>query len=115
MAGGTVSDPWVAQVMEGRRRAAGDTGSGPGTGVTFQTLQMHLGAVEQARICRTVRFVTGAAAFLPDRCVLKHERAALISVTLVAAGLIGTHRGLMRSEGPAVRIMAVVAADRAVG
>ena len=84
-----------------------------GHAVARQAQLIHGAVLQQPRIRRTVRRVTGGAAFGLDRRVFERERSLLVYVALDASG-IGARRqpGLPGLES-AVRIVTIAATHRA--
>ena len=77
--------------------------------MALQAHQVHLAALQQARIRRSMRSVAGYAALYLDRRMLVHKRPGLFCVALKAHRILrGSGPQLARQES-AMRIMAIAA------
>ena len=87
--------------------------AGSGQGVTLEAELVHLGPVEQMRIRRAVRRVTGQAALDLHRRMLVLERPGFIGVAVQTDGLLGGGGAQLVGLETAVRIVAIAALDQA--
>ncbi len=95
---------FLALVMErGNRRRTRILGER----VALQAQQVDLGALQQARIGRTMRRVAGDAAFGLDRLVLERERTRLVGVALEADFILRRRRPQLLGQKSAVLVVAV--------
>ena len=77
----------------------------------MQAQQVHLAYTQIARVGRTVRGVTTAAALRLDRYVLINERALLIGVAFDTNRVPGWHGPHLAEGGGAMDVVAVAALD----
>jgi len=61
-------------------------------GMTFQANETHFGPRQHLRVCGTMRFVAGLAAFGSHGGVFETERATQVGMTLEATRLIRSKR-----------------------
>ena len=78
-------------------------------GMALQAQQVHLGALQQARIRRAVRRMARGAAFDLHRFVLVDERPGLVRVALEAHQILRARRAQLPRQESTVRIVAIVA------
>ena len=99
-----------AQIVEGRGHHSGRhfrADCGRQIGMTFQADLLHHRPRQHPRIRGPVRLMARCAAFKPHRRVLKREWAALVSMTLETAGLVGGETLSHCGACTAVRVMAI--------
>ena len=87
--------------------------AGSGQGVTLEAELVHLGPVEQMRIRRAVRRVTGQAALDLHGRMLVLERPGFIGVAVQTDGLLRCGGAQLVGLGTTVRIVAITAPDQA--
>ena len=104
------------EVMESRRHYSGGrprTDCGRQIGMTLQTDLLHHRPRQHPWIGRPVRIVARGTAFKAHRRVLKSEWAALVSMALEAARLVGGETLCHRGPDAAVWVVAIDAGHRA--
>lgn len=87
--------------------------AGSGEGMTLEAELVHLGPVDQMRIRRAVRGVTGQAALDLHRRMLVLEGPGFIGVAVQTDGLLGCGSAQLVSLESTVRIVAITALDQA--
>lgn len=97
-------------IVEGRSRGRSRV---RGKGVTLQTEQVHLRALEQARVGIAVRGMARDAALGFHRRVLEDERSRFVAMALEARSVLRCRDAELAALEPAMRIVAVAALHEA--
>lgn len=83
-------------------------------GVTFQTKQVRLRALQQARIGGSVGLMAGGAAFGLDRQVFKGEGASFVGMATETNLVLRCRRPQLLGQEPTVLVVAVGASNQAL-
>jgi hypothetical protein len=75
--------------------------------MALQADELYLRAVQHPRIYRSVRLVTGAAAFQPHWGVFENKGASKVAMAFHAARFIGIHETHVAREVATVRVVAI--------
>jgi hypothetical protein len=119
MTSGAVLEARAAQIMQRRWHGANGAirrGLRPRqVGMALQADELYRRAGQHPRIYRSVRLVTGAAAFQPHWSVFENKGASKVAMAFHAARFIGINETHVTGEVAAVGIVAIHARHGAFG